>query len=231
MISDDLVILNSNTLFILQIYAMLHVNNISFGYPGCVPLFDNFGLKVTKGKLCVLYGPSWSGKTTLLKILWGVREPQSGNILFEKKDIYALSYHDLLYYRWVVVGFHFQDYNLLYDFSIKDNIMLPYTLSKQPQDFDEQRMIHLCDILELQIWLDILVKHLSGGQQERVSLLRALIQKPKVLLLDEPGANLHADLAQKIYALILDYARDNYVVVATHDEHFISLTEHTCYIN
>ncbi len=217
--------------FVFVDNSMLSVKKMSFAYRPRVPIFAWFDLEIAQGELTVLYGPSWKGKTTLLKILGGLREPQSGAVFFEKQNIYALPYDQLLHYRGNVVWFHFQDYGLLYDCSVRDNILLPFALAPQATTCDSEWFDYLVDYLQLHPFLETNVADLSGGQQERVSLVRAMIHKPRVLLLDEPGANLHKPLAQKLYALIQDYASDHYVVVATHDEHFISMTKHSCSID
>jgi len=208
---------------------MLKLNNITFDYISSVPLIEDFSLEVKLGTLCALYGPSGRWKSTVLRILWGLLAPQKWEVLFGEDNIYDWSYSNLLHYRGQTVWMHFQDYALLYDLNIHENITLPFVMTGTLEQLDQDRYDELLKILELNDQdMNKSVSLLSWWQQERVWLVRALITKPDVLLLDEPGANLNEALLKKMYKLIETYSKDHVVVVATHNPYFTKLTNHIC---
>ncbi len=207
---------------------MLILKNINFSYTPKVPILENFSLHIKEKTFLAIFAPSGRGKTTLLKIIWGILKPKSGEILFQRKNIYKLSKKELLKYRWQKIGFSFQEYHLLEDFSVKQNIQMPYIIGKNK--IDKKWKQYLLEYLEIEDLYHKTVNKLSGGQKERVSLVRSLVHKPEILLTDEPWNSLDKDLRYKVYRLLQDYSKEHIVIAVSHDEDLKNYTDTECYL-
>ena len=141
-------------------------------------------LTIWKGEFASIIGSSGSGKSTLLKILGGLLPPTTGNVLLDGQDIYAMNAEQLAQVRRQKIGFIFQDFRLFPEYTVRDNILIPFYLDHRTPD--EQMLRKLTEILGIAEKLDSRPSQISGGQQQRAAIARALITKPKVLLLDEP---------------------------------------------
>lgn len=186
-------------------------------------ILKGISLSVARGETLCIMGPSGAGKSTLLHIAGGLDRPSKGRILYEGRDIYALSAGQLNRYRGTQIGFVFQAYHLLPELDILENVMLPamrtYIGRRPPAELRERAM----NLLE-QVGLTDRAHHrpmeLSGGEQQRTAIARALMSEPEVVLADEPTGNLDSrtgDLVlQYLFALTKDQGHT--LVLVTHNE-------------
>jgi len=185
-----------------------------------VAAVDNISFSVTDGQFAAVIGRSGSGKSTLLGLLGALDSPTSGNIVIDEQDITTLHDSALIEYRRSAIGFVFQSYNLVPNLSALENVMLPMEFAKIPK---EKRLKRAKDLLrEVGIEGDKIDRRpgkMSGGEQQRVSIARALANKPKLILADEPTGNLDSENGQMIFDLLHKLARTEQttIVVVTHD--------------
>ena len=182
-----------------------------------VKALDDVSFTVEKGDFVAIVGASGSGKSTLLHLLGGVDRPTSGKIYVGGEDIYSLSEDRLAIFRRREVGLIYQFYNLISTLNVTENITLPILLDgKVP---DEKYLNELVDILGLKNRVGHLPNQLSGGQQQRVSIGRALMNRPCLLLADEPTGNLDSKASKDIVDL-LKLSNQKYnqtIIMITHD--------------
>lgn len=184
---------------------------------GPLVVLRNISLTLTRGDAVVVTGPSGSGKSTLLNILGTLEPPTSGRVTIGGTDPFALSQAELARFRNRHVGFVFQDHHLLPQCSALENVLIP-TLAVRRDDDDAGRARSLLDRVGLADRADHRPAELSGGQKQRVALARALINRPTLLLADEPTGNLDGKTAGSVAALLSDLHRDHdtTLIVATH---------------
>ena len=171
-------------------------------------IFDNLDLDVDSGEVTALVGASGSGKTTLLNLLSGIDDPDSGRVLIDDIDIHARGEPARTLFRRHHIGFVFQFFNLIPTLTVGENIALPMELI----GLDEERARRRVDDLLTRVGLDGMASRfpetLSGGEQQRTALARALAHKPKLLLADEPTGNLDETTGAQVIALLSELARD-----------------------
>ena len=182
-----------------------------------VKALDNISFSVEKGEFVAVVGASGSGKSTLLHLLGGVDKPTSGKIIIDGEDIYNLNETNLAIFRRRQVGLIYQFYNLIPILNVKENMTLPILLDgKKP---DETYLKELIETLGLSNRVNHLPNELSGGQQQRVSIGRALMNRPALLLADEPTGNLDSKASKDIIEL-LKLSNKKYkqtIIMITHD--------------
>ena len=182
-----------------------------------VVALDNVSFSVNKGEFVAIVGSSGSGKSTLLHILGGVDRPTSGKVYVEDTDVYRLNEENLAIFRRRQVGLIYQFYNLIPILNVKENMTLPILLdNKKP---DERYLGELIDTLGLSKRINHLPNELSGGEQQRVSIGRALMNHPSILLADEPTGNLDSKASLEIMDL-LRLSNKKYkqtIIMITHD--------------
>ena len=182
-----------------------------------VTALDNVSFSVEKGEFVAIVGASGSGKSTLLHILGGVDRPTSGKVVVDKEDIYKLNEANLAIFRRRQVGLIYQFYNLIPILNIEENITLPILLDGRKVDCEY--LNELINILGLEKRLNHLPNELSGGEQQRVSIGRALMNRPAILLADEPTGNLDSKSSKEIVELLkLSNKKYNQtIIMITHD--------------
>lgn len=161
----------------------------------------DINLEVNKGEFISIMGESGAGKTTLLNIIASLDRPTSGNIYLNGEDLTKLKDNELASFRRKKLGFVFQDFNLLDQFSNKDNIYLPLVLSDEKEDLMIKRLDDLKERLGIEKILDKYPYQISGGQKQRIAIARALITKPELLLADEPTGALDSSSSNMILDL------------------------------
>ncbi len=182
-----------------------------------VKALDDVSFSVEKGEFVAIVGSSGSGKSTLLHLLGGVDKPTSGKIIIDGEDIYSLNETNLAIFRRRQVGLIYQFYNLIPILNVKENMTLPILLDGKK--VDEDYLKELIDILGLSNRVNHLPNELSGGQQQRVSIGRALMNRPALLLADEPTGNLDSKASKDIIEL-LKLSNNKYkqtIIMITHD--------------
>lgn len=184
-----------------------------------IKALDNFDLEIEKGEFVAVMGASGSGKSTLLNLLGLLDRPTAGKYFLNNKETNKFSANQLNRLRNQEIGFVFQTFNLLPRFSALDNVILPLIYNSN-QPVDRNRAIKLMEELDLRERLGHTPAQLSGGEKQRVALARALINKPSLILADEPTGNLDSQTGQKIMKLIAKlHQKENLtIVLVTHEE-------------
>lgn len=200
--------------------SIIKVENLSKVYgkkDNKVIALDNVNIEVEKGEFVAVIGASGSGKSTLLHQLGGVDRPTSGNVVIDGKNIYKLNEEKLAVFRRRNIGFVFQSFNLIPVLSVEENIKMPALLDHQK--VDEEYFNDLIKTLGLEKRLNHLPSELSGGQQQRVAIARALINKPSIILADEPTGNLDSENSKEIMEMLKVSIRkyNQTAIVITHD--------------
>jgi putative ABC transport system ATP-binding protein len=174
---------------------------------------------IERGELVVLAGPSGSGKTTLINVLGLLDRPDEGEVLLEGRSVGALDENELADLRRDRFGFVFQTFNLIAVLSALENVEYPLTLGRMPGATAEQRARELLERVGLGGKEHVRPDLLSGGERQRVALARAIVHSPRVILADEPTANLDSRAAGDVLDLMAELGRDHGAtfVVATHD--------------
>ena len=182
-----------------------------------VKALNGISLSLEQGSFTAITGPSGSGKSTLLHVLGGLDRPTVGKVLFREKDLYRLSDNQLSILRRRQFGFVFQSYNLVRELTGLENILLPLMLDKRTPD--DAYLNKLMDILGIRQRLDHLPSAMSGGQQQRFAIARALANKPEILFADEPTGNLDGQTGRMVIDLLRELNRELGVtlVLVTHD--------------
>lgn len=183
---------------------------------------DGVNFSLNEGKFVVILGPSGAGKSTLLNLLGGLDSPTSGKIYVEGKDISALSNNELAEYRAATVGFVFQFYNLVPTLTVKENVALVKEIAKDALSPEEM----LAEV-GLSDHLNNFPSELSGGEQQRVSIARALAKNPKILLCDEPTGALDSETGVMVLKLLLSMARSygKTIVIVTHNQNIAKMAD------
>lgn len=199
---------------------MLEAKNISKSYEtprGPLPILNGVTFSLATGEAISIIGPSGTGKSTLLYILGALEPPTSGEVTLEGRNPFALSDKDVSAFRNKEVGFVFQDHCLLPQCTVIENVLIPTLVGKDGNGV-EQRAKQLLDQVGLSHRLDHRPAELSGGEKQRVSIARAMIRDPKLLLCDEPTGNLDRHTATQVADLLLEMNRASktILIVVTH---------------
>jgi lipoprotein-releasing system ATP-binding protein len=188
--------------------------------PAVVQVLSGLDLAVEPGERVAIVGESGVGKSTLLHLLGALDEPTGGQLLFDGEDIFARSEGALAIFRSREIGFVFQFHHLLGDFTALENVMLPGLIGREPSAAARQRAADLLERVGLRDRLAHRPGQLSGGEQQRVAVARALARRPRLLLADEPTGNLDPATAEDVQQLLVDLNREHgsALVVATHND-------------
>jgi len=171
-------------------------------------------LKIDEGAFVAVAGPSGAGKSTLLNILGGLDSPTRGEVILGKENIYKLSDNELSRIRNERIGFVFQFYHLLGEFTVLENVLMPAMIKgRAPQDLKE-RALKLIAEVNLMERVAYLPAQLSGGEKQRVAIARSLINNPDFLLCDEPTGNLDSKSGEEVIDLIKKVSKENKMTVA-----------------
>lgn len=190
-----------------------------------VEALKNINLTVNKGEFISIVGASGSGKSTLLHLLGGLDRPTEGRVIIEGESIYNYKEKELAIFRRRKVGFIFQFFNLIPVLDVEENISLPALLDNDK--VDKKYLNEIIDILGLTDRRNHLPSELSGGQQQRVSIGRALLNKPSIVLADEPTGNLDSKNSREVIELLRFTARryNQTLILITHDVNIASMAD------
>jgi ABC-type lipoprotein export system ATPase subunit len=202
---------------------VLQLINIHKSWPGSSVL-KGVELEIREGEIVAIVGASGSGKSTLLSIMGGLMRPTSGSVIFFEKDIYRLSENELDRFRNRNIGFIFQSYNLIPGLSLLENVMLPAKVRGEKRRDRARWLLSELGLCEKE---RATPETLSAGEQQRATLARALINKPNIILADEPTGSLDQENAKRAFGLLLDMVRkeSRSMVVVTHNEKIVMQTD------
>ncbi|MHA1400853.1 MAG: ABC transporter ATP-binding protein [Candidatus Heimdallarchaeaceae archaeon] len=180
---------------------------------------ENFNEEFEKGEVVAVAGPSGSGKTSLLACIGGVSRPTSGKILVDGINIAKLSDDELVKYRRDQVGLIYQDFNLIKQFTIFENVALPMLIANKKSSFIKERVQTLLESLDIARYQKTYPMYLSGGEQQRVAIAVALANDPPLILADEPTGNLDIEARGKVIDLLINKSHElnKTLIIATHD--------------
>ena len=206
---------------------MIEAKNLSKTY-GSLAVLNGVDLQVKTKEIVAITGPSGAGKTTLLNILGTLDVADvlpDRKLLIDGQDVFSLQGKELARFRNQQLGFVFQSHQLLPEFSAIENVCIPAMIAKTPLQKAQKYAMELLDFLGLAQRADHKPAMLSGGEQQRVAVARALINKPKLLLADEPSGNLDSKTADQLHKLFLSLC-DNFdqtIVLVTHNKELAAL--------
>lgn len=196
---------------------MLKLSQMTKSYKK-VKILSNLDLEAHSGQITLLYGASGSGKTTLLDVIAGLKFPEIGSYIYQKRDLSQAGDGEMSQFRGETIGYIPQDFAVIEDYTVMDNILLSPQVQKD-KDLFEKRARQLAQRLNFSNHLNQKVKHLSGGQKQRVAICRALVPNYGIILADEPTANLDKENVELILKLFEEEKEaGKIIIVATHDE-------------
>ena len=181
---------------------------------GLVEAINDVSLGFKQGDFVTITGPSGSGKTTLLLLLAGLIRPTSGSIVFQDHNLHSASDNVLAGIRSKHIGFVMQNFSLIPYLSVLNNVMIPLSLNRNGDRNNNDYAIHLLEKVGLKDRMNHLPNELSAGQQQRVAIARALVNKPNLILADEPTGNLDPALALEILEVLKQISIENKITIA-----------------
>lgn len=210
---------------------MIDIKGITKSF-GNLQVLKGIDLKIGKGEVVSIVGPSGAGKTTLLQIIGTLDRPDSGHIVVDGINVGSLSSKKISAFRNQKLGFVFQFHQLLPEFTALENIMIPAYIAGTGQKEARQRAEELLEFMGLGNRASHKPSELSGGEKQRVAVARALVNNPSVILADEPSGSLDSKNKAELHQLFFDL-RDKFgqtFVIVTHDESLASLTDRTIHM-
>ena len=210
---------------------MIKVTQIKKSYHN-LQVLKGIDLEIKKGEIVCLVGASGAGKSTLLHIMGTLDKPDSGEVLINGENVFMLPDKELSRFRNHHIGFVFQFHHLLPEFTALENIYLPALIAKVPQKKAMEQAHELLALFNLSNRAGHKTSQLSGGEQQRIAVARALINKPSVVLADEPSGNLDSKNAKELHTLFLELREtlNQSFVIVTHNENFAAMANRTLHI-
>ena len=197
---------------------MIDARNINVKF-GKRQILKDLNFKVNKGEYISIIGKSGAGKSTLLNVISTLEKEYSGNVFYENKDIRDYNDVEISKLRNKKIGFIFQNFNLLEDFTVIENIMLPARLTKIDEIELKEKALGLINKFELDLTINQYPNELSGGEKQRVAIARALINKPKIIFADEPTGNLDSRMSIEISNILSKLNQEGQtIVMVTHNQ-------------
>lgn len=192
-----------------------------------VKALDGITLQIEQGSFTAIVGTSGSGKSTLLHMLGGLDTPTGGSVVVDGQDLSGMNRSELTIFRRRKIGFIFQNYNLIPNLTIYDNIVLPVELDGR--SVDKQYLEKIVSVLGLEDKLERKPNKLSGGQQQRAAIARALITKPALILADEPTGNLDSRTSHEVVGLLQATGKKFHqtIVMITHNDEIAQIADRT----
>ena len=205
---------------------MIEVKNIHKSF-GTLEVLKGVDLTVEKGEIVSIIGKSGAGKTTLLQIIGTLDKPDTGHVLIDGVDVFALREKELADFRNRHIGFIFQFHQLLPEFTTLENVMMPAMIARMPEKEAHQRALQLLTELGLAERLTHKPNQLSGGEKQRVAAARAMMMSPDVILADEPSGSLDESNKKELHKLLLQM-REQYgqtIIIVTHDKELAEISD------
>ena len=213
--------------------AMVILRNVSKAYfvgRRRVTILRNVTAEFYRGEMVGIHGPSGAGKTTLLRIIAGLERPDTGTVIVSGYDLNTLDEAGLSLLRNNIISYIPQDYGLVEDFTVQENVEIPLLIGGVRKEVRNERVAEALSYVGLQGKEKVRVRYLSGGEKQRVAIARALVTTPSVLLADEPTANLDYENATRVADVLKRISRDfgTVVIIVTHDQRILDLMDR-CY--
>lgn len=205
---------------------MIEVKNIHKSF-GTLEVLKGVNLTVKKGEIVSIIGKSGAGKTTLLQIIGTLDKPDSGSIMIDGVDVFALKEKELADFRNRHIGFIFQFHQLLPEFTTLENVMMPAMIACMEEKEAEQRAMKLLTELGMVERITHKPNQLSGGEKQRVAAARAMMMSPNVILADEPSGSLDESNKKELHKLLLQM-REQYgqtIIIVTHDKELAEISD------
>lgn len=210
---------------------MIEVRNITKSY-GDLKVLKGIDLDIKEREIITIVGPSGAGKTTLLQIIGTLDRPDSGSVRYREREIATLNSKQVSKFRNSEIGFVFQFHQLLPEFTALENVCIPAYIAGKVRSEAEPSALKLLDYLGMGDRLNHKPSELSGGEQQRVAVARALINNPSVILADEPSGNLDTDNKRELHNLFFDL-RERFgqtIIIVTHDRDLAGMSDRTIHI-
>jgi lipoprotein-releasing system ATP-binding protein len=206
--------------------TMVKASGIHKSY-GVLPVLKGIDMEVMKGEVISIVGSSGAGKSTLLHIIGTLDTPDQGSIQIDSKAVLAQSTSALAAFRNRSIGFVFQFHNLLPEFSAIENVMIPGLIGKRNPTELKRRAVEIMDLLNIGHRLEHKPSELSGGEQQRTAVARALINDPALILADEPSGNLDSKNAAELHQLFFDLRKklNQTFIIVTHNQEFAAMAD------
>jgi len=216
--------------------TVIQINNLEKSYEQggrTRKILDHVNLDIYQGEFFVILGRSGSGKSTLLNLLSGIDHPDSGQICVHDTDLTALNERDQTLFRRDNIGIVFQFFNLIPTLTVLENITLPQELGGIVRDKAQASGIALLEQVGLAHRADSFPDKLSGGEQQRIAIARALAHEPAIVLADEPTGNLDEETGERVLALLLQLTRQagKTLIMATHSPEIVPFADRVCRIH
>jgi len=203
---------------------MIRLENVSKIYDENIRALENINLSFKEGELVILKGVSGSGKSTILSLIAGLSKPTEGEVIVDGKKISKLPDHFAATYRRDNIGIVFQKYNLIAELTAEENVLLPLFPLNLPREEMQKKSSKALAMFSIEHKAKLVVRNLSGGEQQRVAIARANVNEPKIILADEPTANLDEKLSREFIEILRELkSKKRTIVVATHDPLFFEL--------
>lgn len=205
---------------------MIEVKNIHKSF-GTLEVLKGVDLTVKKGEIVSIIGKSGAGKTTLLQIIGTLDKPNSGSVMIDGVDVFALKEKELADFRNRHIGFIFQFHQLLPEFTTLENVMIPAMIARLDEKKAEQRAMQLLTELGMAERITHKPNQLSGGEKQRVAAARAMMMSPNVILADEPSGSLDENNKKELHKLLLQM-REQYgqtIIIVTHDKELAEISD------
>ena len=205
---------------------MIEIKNIHKSF-GTLEVLKGVNLTVKKGEIVSIIGKSGAGKTTLLQIIGTLDKPDSGSVMIDGVDVFALKEKELADFRNRHIGFIFQFHQLLPEFTTLENVMMPGMIARMDEKEAEQRAIKLLTELGMIERITHKPSQLSGGEKQRVAAARAMMMSPNVILADEPSGSLDENNKKELHKLLLQM-REQYgqtIIIVTHDKELAEISD------
>ncbi len=211
---------------------MIQAEHISKSY-GNLAVLKEIDLKIAKGEVVSITGKSGAGKTTLLHILGTLDNPDSGSLSISGQNVGMLSKNQLAAFRNKHIGFVFQFHHLLPEFSALENVCIPAFINGSRKAETEKRALYILEYLGLAARCEHKPGQLSGGEQQRVAVARALINNPDIVFADEPSGNLDSESSTDLHKLIFQLRNDfdQTFVIVTHNMELADMSDRVLFIN
>ena len=205
---------------------MIEVKNIHKSF-GTLEVLKGVDLTVERGEIVSIIGKSGAGKTTLLQIIGTLDHPDSGSVVIDGVDVFALKEKELADFRNRHIGFIFQFHQLLPEFNTLENVMMPAMIARMDEKEAEQRAVQLLTELGMAERLTHKPNQLSGGEKQRVAAARAMMMSPNVILADEPSGSLDENNKKELHKLLIQM-REQYgqtIIIVTHDKELAEISD------